>query len=38
MMFLQFFFWRGWYVTIGNDMTEIGMVSFRDRSAEVEPF
>ena len=25
MMFLEFFVWGAWYVTVGNYMTEIGL-------------
>jgi len=37
MMFLQFFVWGGWYVTIGNYMTEIGMGSLTHWAYTVGP-
>ena len=37
MMFLQFFVWGAWYVTVGNYMVEHGMTSMIGRAYQVGP-
>lgn len=37
MMFLQFFVWGAWYVTVGNYMTEIGMNEITHWAYTVSP-